>query len=72
MVASLVMLEGIAFVAIVTAAITSIFVARAERERFAPVAVEAETEDATVGARLDDLARQLNRIEAMLDRSAGV
>jgi voltage-gated potassium channel len=49
-VGAFVMLEGIAFLAIVTAAITSTFVARAERE---------QREDSTIEARLD-------RIESML------
>lgn len=49
-VAAFVMLEGIAFLAIVTAAITSTFVARAERE---------QRDDAAIEARLD-------RIESML------
>jgi voltage-gated potassium channel Kch len=52
-VATFVMLEGIAFVAIVTAAITSSFVARAQYEL-----------GATVG--LEDLAERLERIEALL------
>jgi voltage-gated potassium channel len=49
-VAAFVMLEGIAFLAIVTAAITSTFVARAERE---------QRHDSAIEARLD-------RIESML------
>jgi voltage-gated potassium channel len=49
-VAAFVMLEGIAFIAIVTAAITSTFVARAERE---------QRDEADIEARLD-------RIESML------
>ena len=70
-VASLIMLEGIAFLAIVTAGITSTFVARAARERLA-TAEEAETDDASrIDARFDDLAEQLNRVESTLDRLAG-
>ena len=69
--ASLIMLEGIAFLAIVTAGITSTFVARAARERLA-TAEEAETDDASrIDARFDDLAEQLNRVESTLDRLAG-
>jgi voltage-gated potassium channel len=67
-VASVVMLEGIAFLAITTAAITSAFVARAEAER-----AEKAAEDAPLDEdRLEKLENQLNRIEAMLrDQTAG-
>ena len=51
--------------AIITAAITSMFVARAQRERLGAAgpdtAVEGDQE-----ARFDDLARRLDRIESML------
>jgi voltage-gated potassium channel len=69
-VASLIMLEGIAFLAIVTAAITSTFIARAARERFAS---EEDTEGADrdrIEARFDELAAQLNRLESTIDRLA--
>jgi voltage-gated potassium channel Kch len=56
LVGALVMLEGIAFIAIITAAITSTFVARAERER-------GEVEDAELEARLN---ARFDRLEAML------
>ena len=69
-VAAFVMLEGIAFLAIITAAITSTFVARAERER----AVVESREDATYSQqfqeRFDELDKRLDRLEAMLDRYA--
>jgi voltage-gated potassium channel len=55
LIGALVMLEGIAFVVIVTAAITSQFVARAERER-------AER----AGSPEHELQAQLNEIEALL------
>jgi voltage-gated potassium channel len=61
-VATIVMLEGIAFVAITTAAITSTFVARAQRERQAIQDRAHGTED----SRFDDLAQRLERIESML------
>jgi voltage-gated potassium channel len=65
-IATVVMLEGIAFLAITTAVITSAFVARAEAER------DAAAEDAPLDEdRLEKLEAQLNRIEAMLrDQSA--
>ncbi len=70
LVAALIMLEGIAFLAIITAAITSTFVARAARERLT-VAEEAHTNDESqVDARLDDLIQQLNRLESKVDRLA--
>lgn len=65
-VAVFVMLEGIAFLAIITAAITSTFVARAQRER----GVAEDAADAAFEERLernmDDLAERLDRVEAML------
>jgi voltage-gated potassium channel len=65
LVAVAVMLEGTAFVAIVTAAITSTFVARAQRER--RVAAGDETPVAGVtNDRIDDLTQRLERIESML------
>jgi voltage-gated potassium channel len=59
LVAALVMLEGIAFIAIITAAITSTFVARAEREQ----AAGADAEDAALEARIN---ARFDRLEAML------
>ena len=70
-VAALIMLEGVAFLAIVTAAITSTFVARAARERLA-TGEEAEADDVSrIDARFDDLAEQLNRLESTIGRLAG-
>jgi voltage-gated potassium channel len=62
-VGALVMLEGIAFIAIITAAITSTFVARAESER----AVAGGAEEAALEARLN---ARFDSLEAMLRRSA--
>jgi voltage-gated potassium channel len=61
-VASVVMLEGIAFLAITTAVITSAFVARAEAERAEKAAADEPLDE----DRLEKLEAQLNRIEAML------
>ncbi len=66
LVASFVMLEGIAFLAIVTAAITSTFIARAQSERAAAEQADEETEEAGVDARFDDLVQRLDRLESML------
>ena len=65
-VAAVLMLWGIAFLAILTAAIASTFVARAERERELAHAKEEEKEGQRVDARLDDLAARLDRIEQLL------
>jgi voltage-gated potassium channel len=66
LIASFIMLEGIAFVAIVTAVITSSFVARAERERdFADDADETR-EEARLNARFDELDNRLDRFETLL------
>ena len=69
-VASFVMLEGIAFLAVVTAAITSTFVQRAALEHEQEEAAEAETAEERIDARFDDLAARLDRVEATLARLA--
>ncbi len=65
-VAAFVMLEGIAFLAIVTAAITSTFVARATAEHDAAEAQLELTEHQQNQARFDELDRKLDRLEAAL------
>ncbi len=67
-VAAFVMLEGIAFLAILVAAITSTFVGRAEHEREQAEAAEEESSEQRIDARFDDLAARLERVEAMLAR----
>ena len=67
-VASFVMLEGIAFVAILVAAITSTFVARAESERDRAEQEADQSGEERIDARFDDLAERLDRVEAMLTR----
>jgi voltage-gated potassium channel len=67
-VAAFVMLEGIAFLTIIIAAITSTFVARAEAERDDAEAAEEETAEQRIEARLDDLTVRLDRLEALLLR----
>jgi voltage-gated potassium channel len=64
-IASFVMLEGIAFLAIVTAAITSTFVARATKQ-FQAGRDDEMTELHRIEARFDDLDRRLDRLEAAL------
>lgn len=70
LVATFVMLEGIAFVAIVTAAITSTFVARAERDRLHAEDKADDRRRDELDARLRDVSARLDRIEAMLSRLA--
>ena len=70
-VAAFVMLEGIAFLTILVAAITSTFIARAERERAEAEAIDEEQDERHVDARFDELSARLARIEATLARLAG-
>jgi voltage-gated potassium channel len=65
-IAAFVMLEGIALLSITVAAITSTFVARAQREHDAADAADENQAAARVEARLDDVADRLGRLEAML------
>jgi voltage-gated potassium channel len=71
LIAYFVMLEGIAFLAIVTAAITSTFVARASKEREATMSEDEVTELQKIGARLDKLDRRLDRLDATLRQQRG-
>lgn len=70
-VAVFIMLEGVAFLTIVTAAITSIFVARAQRERETGRAAKDESGMAAIHGRFDDLDARLDRLEAKLSRPTG-
>jgi len=67
-VATFVMLEGIAFLTIIIAAITSTFVARAERELEAKGDGDEDRTDERVEARLDGLEQRLDRLETLLRR----
>lgn len=67
-VAAFVMLEGIAFLTIIIAAITSTFVARAAEEREEAEEARGETAEQRIEAKLDDLTVRLDRLEAMLSR----
>ena len=64
LVGAVVMLEGIAFVAIVTAAITSAFVARATREYEAARTREELSDRELMERRFDELERKLDRLAA--------
>ena len=65
-IAAFVMLQGIAFLAITTAAITSTFVSRANKER--DLAHDADEDDAEVRmeAQLKRIDQRLDRLEQML------
>jgi voltage-gated potassium channel len=69
-IAAFVMLQGIAFVTIVIAAITSTFVARAARERGIAQAAGEDAADLRVEERLDDIDRRLDRLEEMLRKQS--
>ncbi len=60
------MLEGIAFVAIVTAAVTSTFVARATRQYNIAEADEDKKRDASIDSSLTEMNKRLDQIETML------
>jgi voltage-gated potassium channel len=71
-VAILVMLQGIAFLAITTAAITSTFVARASKERERAQAADEDQAEVRIEARLLSIDQRLDRVEKMLaSRSLG-
>jgi len=59
----------VAFLAIVTAAITSTFIARAEREREEQDTLAEADDRAWAAGRFDELAERLDRLESMLRAS---
>ncbi len=65
-VGAFVMLEGIAFLAITTAVITSAFVARAEQEREVAEEADDATQRARLEARLDEFDGRFDTLEGML------
>jgi voltage-gated potassium channel len=66
---SLVMLWGVAFLAIITAAITSVFVARAQQLRPTSDESAAAEGQRTVDDRLDHIDRQLQQLRELLERA---
>jgi voltage-gated potassium channel len=70
-VGALVMLEGIAFLAIVTAAITSTFVARAQAQRDAAEQADDDLADHRLDAHLLDLSDRMDRVEQLLIKLTG-
>jgi voltage-gated potassium channel len=69
-IAAFVMLEGIAFLTIVVAAITSTFVARAANEREVAQAADEDAAEVRVEARLEGVEQRLDRLEGMLRKYA--
>ena len=65
-IAAFVMLQGIAFLAITTAAITSTFVARATKERDLAHAADEDDAEVRIEARLVGIDERLDRLEKML------
>ena len=71
-IAAFVMLQGIAFLAITTAAITSTFVARATKDRDLAHAAEEDDAEVRIEAKLEGIDQRLDRLEKMLsNRSVG-
>jgi voltage-gated potassium channel Kch len=68
-VAAFVMLEGIAFIAIITAAVTSTFVVRAERERDMQEGAEDVALEERIDARFDELSQRFDQLESMLGKA---
>jgi voltage-gated potassium channel len=65
-IAAFVMLQGVAFVTIVIAAITSTFVGRAAKERGVEEAAAEDAAEVRIEARLDRIERRLDGLEQML------
>ena len=61
-----VMLQGVAFVVIVTAAVTSTFVARAQAQHNAEHATEEHLAEQRLETQLGDVSGRLQRLEQML------
>ena len=65
-VAVFVMLEGIAFLTIIIAAITSTFIARAQFERDVAQGADEDEAERRIEARLDRLEQRLEQLESLL------
>jgi voltage-gated potassium channel len=66
---SIVMLWGVAFLAIITAAITSVFVARAQQERLTTEEATVAGARATVDNRFDHIDDQLQQLRELLEKT---
>ena len=65
-VAAVVMIEGIAVLSIMTAAVTSTFVQRAQQARESAESAQEEQEQVREDAHFDDITARLERLESML------
>jgi voltage-gated potassium channel Kch len=65
-IAAFVMLQGIAFLAVTTAAITSTFVARANKERDSARAADEDDAEVRIETKLEGIDQRLDRLEKML------
>jgi voltage-gated potassium channel Kch len=70
LIASVVMLWGIAFLAILTAVITSVFVTRAAAERAQVEAGDDDEVEEQIETSLEDIAARLDRVEQLLTQIA--
>jgi voltage-gated potassium channel Kch len=70
LIASVVMLWGIAFLAILTAVITSVFVTRAAAERAQVEAGDDDEVEEQIETSLEDIAARLDRVEQLLAQIA--
>jgi len=66
---SIVMLWGIAFLAIITAAITSVFVARAQQERAAGLESAAAGAQQALDDRFDHIDAQLEHLRGLVEKT---
>jgi voltage-gated potassium channel len=69
-IAAFVMLEGIAFLTIIVAAITSTFVARAAKERDVAQSADEDAAEVRIEARLDSIEQRLDRLERLIRKDA--
>ena len=69
---SFVMLWGVAFLAIITAAITSVFVARAQQEREVSAESAAASAERTFDDRLDNIDAQLQQLRELIEKTPPV
>jgi voltage-gated potassium channel len=65
-VGAIVIMEGIAFLAIITAAITSSLVARAQAQHDSEAAAAEDLAEHHLDSQLKDLARRMDRVERLL------
>ena len=70
-VGAIVMLEGIAFLAVITATITSTFVTRTQREQQSKEQAAETVAEASTDSQLEQMAARLERVESLLVELTG-